>query len=376
MSREGDSLKLLKTQACVMRVNICCDGCQKKVKKVLLKTDGVQDVSISVEERKVTVTGSVEPDVLVKKLNKAGKHAELLSVKGGGGGGGKGQSLTGLLQKLQLEHQIKENGKAQKEGGGGGGKEQKGPPVAETQQEGKGYKDFKFPSFKDLKIPFKKDNGKAAAKLDPSPKEELDDGSDFDDEFDDFEDEDEDDEELSDLDEYSDDEPMMKPKAKDKGGEKGINGGGKIAGGGNNNNKGGNINSNSHAHNGGPSSNKGGGSNKDKGGGLPIGQPHMMGQFGNMQPPMGLMGSNNAQGPPAGAYLPSETMAGGANPYQQQYLQALMQQQQQQRMMMNGLDRPAFQPMGYGYGPQPMYAPQPHPYTVFSDENPNGCSIM
>ncbi|XP_042435334.1 heavy metal-associated isoprenylated plant protein 32-like isoform X1 [Zingiber officinale] len=375
MSREGDSLKLLKTQACVMRVNICCDGCQKKVKKVLLKTDGVQDVCISVEERKVTVTGSVEPDVLVKKLNKAGKHAELLSVKGGGGGGGKGQSLTGLLQKLQLEHQIKENGKAQKEGGGGG-KEQKGQPVAETQQEGKGYKDFKFPSFKDLKIPFKKDNGKAAAKLDPSPKEELDDGSDFDDEFDDFEDEDEDDEELSDLDEYSDDEPMMKPKAKDKGGEKGINGGGKIAGGGNNNNKGGNINSNSHAHNGGPSSNKGGGNNNAKGGGLPIGQPHMMGQFGNMQPPMGLMGSNNAQGPPAGAYIPPETMAGGVNPYQQQYLQALMQQQQQQRMMMNGLDRPAFQPMGYGYGPQLMYAPQPHPYTVFSDENPNGCSIM
>lgn len=355
-------------------------------------------MSIDVEERKVTVVGNVSPDILIKKLIKAGKHAELLSAKGGGGGG-KGQSLTSQLQKLQFDHQLKEHGKTQKEGGGGGGKEQKGQPVPQTQlQEGKGFKDLKFLNFKDLKIPFKKDSHKAAVKLDLPSKEQLDDGNDFDDEEDDYDEFDDDDEDLDDMDEYSDEEPYEKPKmmkpsnlqpkgsavAKDKkggGGDKGGEGskkgnGGDGAhdnknGGGNNNNiKGGNNinNAGNHAHSGKSSSNKGGGSNNNVGGGLPIGQPHMMGQFGNMQPPTGLMATNNAQALPAGAYFPPEMMA-GPNPYQQQYLQSLMQQQ---RMMMNGQDRPT----GYGYGPPPMYGPQQHPYSMFSDENLNGCLIM
>ncbi|XP_042469819.1 heavy metal-associated isoprenylated plant protein 32-like [Zingiber officinale] len=401
VSKEEDSLKFLKTQACVMRVNICCNGCQKKVKKVLHKIDGVYTVSINVEGRKLTVVGNVSPDILIKKLNKAGKHAELLSAKAGGGGGdggGKGQSLTSQLQKLQLEH-----GKAQKDGGGGGGgKEQKGPPVPQTQlQEGKGIKDLKFLSFKDLKIPFKKDNHKAAAKLDLPSKEEFDDGSDFDDDEDDYDEFDDDEEDLDDMDEYSDEEPYEKPKmmmkpsnlqpkgsgvvAKDKKGGSGDKGGegskkgnggegahDKKNGGRNNNNiKGGNSNNNggNHTHSGKSPSNKGGGSNNSMGGGLPIGQPHMMGQFGNMQSPMGLMATNNAQGLPAGTYFPPEMMT-GSNPYQQQYLQWLMQQQRM--MTMSGQDRPT----GYGYGPPPMYGPQQNSYSMFSDENLNGCSIM
>ncbi|WOL16184.1 neurogenic protein mastermind-like [Canna indica] len=416
MSKEEDS-KFLKIQTCVMKVNnICCDGCQKKVKKVLHKIDGVYTSAIDVEGRKVTVTGNVDPAILIKKLNKAGKHAELLSAKGG-----KEQNVTNKLEKLHLElakEQHKSDGKAQKGGGGGGGKEQKGQ---QPQQLTKGFKDLKFPSFEDFKIPFKKDTKTGKSDL-PSKELEGDDGSEFDDEYDEH-DEFDDDEAFDEMDgsdeDFCDDPKMVKamnlqPKsngvAKDKKGGGGGGGGGgkggeapllnkimegKKGGGGNkdqgsgggknghgghdsknggNNSKGGHGN----AHNGNPShgGNKGGGSNDGVVGGLPMGQPNMMGQLGNMNPSMGL------GGPPPGYFQGGSEMMAGANPYQQQYLQALMQHQQQQRVMMNGHDRPAFPPMmGYGYGQPtahmpPPPGPGPGPYTIFSDENPNSCSIM
>lgn len=42
---------------------------------------GVYQVSIDAEQQKVTVSGSVDPEILLKKLVKAGKHAELWSNK-------------------------------------------------------------------------------------------------------------------------------------------------------------------------------------------------------------------------------------------------------------------------------------------------------
>ncbi|KAI8025610.1 Heavy metal-associated isoprenylated plant protein 32 [Camellia lanceoleosa] len=67
----------LKTQSCVLRVNIDCDGCKQKVRKLLQKIDEVYTVTIDVEQGKVTVTGNVDPVKLIKKLSKSGKHAEL-----------------------------------------------------------------------------------------------------------------------------------------------------------------------------------------------------------------------------------------------------------------------------------------------------------
>ncbi|GAB2211542.1 hypothetical protein Drorol1_Dr00024859 [Drosera rotundifolia] len=71
--------EFIKTQSCVLRVNIqCdCDGCRNKVKKLLLKVDGVYTVSIDSKQGKVTVTGNVDPAVLIRKLEKSGKRAEL-----------------------------------------------------------------------------------------------------------------------------------------------------------------------------------------------------------------------------------------------------------------------------------------------------------
>ncbi|KAM1525927.1 hypothetical protein ACFX10_010327 [Malus domestica] len=64
----------------VLKVPIHCEGCKKKVAKILKKIDGVYktefDGNIG-KENKVTVTGNVEPEILIKKLAKGGKYAEM-----------------------------------------------------------------------------------------------------------------------------------------------------------------------------------------------------------------------------------------------------------------------------------------------------------
>ncbi|KAL8549597.1 hypothetical protein ACS0TY_008442 [Phlomoides rotata] len=80
MTKDGD-FKLLKIQTCVLRVNIHCDGCKQKVKKILQRIEGVYQVIIDGEQQKVSVSGSVDSATLVKKLLRCGKHAELWSQK-------------------------------------------------------------------------------------------------------------------------------------------------------------------------------------------------------------------------------------------------------------------------------------------------------
>ncbi|XP_008467148.2 heavy metal-associated isoprenylated plant protein 37 [Cucumis melo] len=81
MTKEDD-FKLLKFQTCDLRVNIHCDGCRLKVKKLLQRIEGVFQVEIGAENQKVTVLGNVDSSTLINKLVRAGKHAELWSQKG------------------------------------------------------------------------------------------------------------------------------------------------------------------------------------------------------------------------------------------------------------------------------------------------------
>ncbi|KAM1697192.1 hypothetical protein TB1_030639 [Malus domestica] len=67
----------LKYQTWVLKVSIHCGGCQKKVKKVLQNIEGVYTTEIDSQQHKVTVTGNVEAETLLKKLLKSGKQAEL-----------------------------------------------------------------------------------------------------------------------------------------------------------------------------------------------------------------------------------------------------------------------------------------------------------
>lgn len=67
----------LKYETWFLKVPIHCEGCKKKVKKVLHSIDGVYTTVIDSQQQKVTVTGNVNADTLIKKLLKSGKHAEL-----------------------------------------------------------------------------------------------------------------------------------------------------------------------------------------------------------------------------------------------------------------------------------------------------------
>ncbi|KAL3525509.1 hypothetical protein ACH5RR_013881 [Cinchona calisaya] len=73
----GNEFHLVKIQTHVLKVQIHCDGCARKVKKLLKRIEGVYLVSIDTEEQKVKVSGTVDCATLIRKLTKSGKHAEL-----------------------------------------------------------------------------------------------------------------------------------------------------------------------------------------------------------------------------------------------------------------------------------------------------------
>nr|GMD80534.1 heavy metal-associated isoprenylated plant protein 33-like [Ipomoea batatas] len=105
MSKE----EFLKIQTCVLKVNIHCDGCKHKVKKILQKIEGVYKIGIDSESGKVTVSGNVDPATLIKKLTKHGKHAELW-------GAPKGNNAQNQMKNMQIEGKAGNNGKGQGQG--------------------------------------------------------------------------------------------------------------------------------------------------------------------------------------------------------------------------------------------------------------------
>lgn len=107
MTKDED-FKLLKIQICVLKVNIHCDGCRQKVKKLLQRIEGVYQVSIDADQQKVTASGVIDSATLIKKLLRAGKHAELWSQQ---------KSNQNQNQKQKNTNCIKDN-KGQKQQGG------------------------------------------------------------------------------------------------------------------------------------------------------------------------------------------------------------------------------------------------------------------
>ncbi|XP_051118833.1 heavy metal-associated isoprenylated plant protein 35-like [Andrographis paniculata] len=67
----------LQYQTWTLRVSIHCGGCMKKVKKVLQSIEGVYTIHIDPKQHKVTVKGNVDANILIKKLVKSGKRANL-----------------------------------------------------------------------------------------------------------------------------------------------------------------------------------------------------------------------------------------------------------------------------------------------------------
>ncbi|KAG2384457.1 Heavy metal-associated isoprenylated plant protein [Vigna angularis] len=59
----------------------CCEGCKRKVNKALKNLEGVLSIEIDPSEPKITVFGNVNPHILIEKLQKVGKRAELCSYE-------------------------------------------------------------------------------------------------------------------------------------------------------------------------------------------------------------------------------------------------------------------------------------------------------
>ncbi|KAK4282823.1 hypothetical protein QN277_014152 [Acacia crassicarpa] len=159
---------LLKLQTCVLKVNIHCEGCEHKVKKLLQKIDGVYSVNIDAEQGKVVVTGNVDPATLLKKLKSSGKRAELWAPKGM-------MFPTNQFKNLQLDHHVHgKGGKDNKKSHKGGKDHQKGGGQPQLfQYQNKGPNNFNLPAKDHKSVKFN------------MPGEEFDAS---DDEFDDYED--------------------------------------------------------------------------------------------------------------------------------------------------------------------------------------------
>ncbi|WVZ09185.1 hypothetical protein V8G54_013715 [Vigna mungo] len=76
-SRQHSNNSRKQLQTVELRVTMDCDGCVLKVKKTLSSLDGVESVEINKKQQKVTVTGYVEANKVLKKAKSMGKKAEI-----------------------------------------------------------------------------------------------------------------------------------------------------------------------------------------------------------------------------------------------------------------------------------------------------------
>ncbi|XP_019150089.1 PREDICTED: heavy metal-associated isoprenylated plant protein 32-like isoform X2 [Ipomoea nil] len=210
MSKE----EFLKIQTCVLKVNIHCEGCKNKVKKILQRIEGVYTINIDSEWGKVTVSGNVDSATLIKKLMKKGKHAELWgsqkannnnqnqlknlqidSGKGGNGNKGKGEKGTNNPNPMQMK----------------GGNP--GMVLPQQLQQMKGVQDMKIlpPQFKDLKIPANLGGGNPKTVKFDLPQEDDFTDDEFDDDDDEYDDEEDDDDYDDDDDDFDDEMDIMPP---------------------------------------------------------------------------------------------------------------------------------------------------------------------
>ncbi|CAA6654268.1 unnamed protein product [Spirodela intermedia] len=131
----------LKYQTWVLKVSIHCEGCKRKVKKALQSIEGVYTTAVDAPQQKVIVTGNVDAEVLVKKLLRAGKHAEIWpqslppAKEGGGYGGGKGNKCSQGNGKSREKDPVSSNDceKRSPEEGGASDGDPESPAAAEAE---------------------------------------------------------------------------------------------------------------------------------------------------------------------------------------------------------------------------------------------------
>ncbi|XP_077247478.1 heavy metal-associated isoprenylated plant protein 30-like [Tasmannia lanceolata] len=66
----------LSLQTVELKVRMCCTGCERVVKNAIMKLRGVDSVEVDLELEKVTVTGYVDKNKVLKVVRRSGKKAE------------------------------------------------------------------------------------------------------------------------------------------------------------------------------------------------------------------------------------------------------------------------------------------------------------
>lgn len=74
-TRNGHSIPVLE-----LKVPMCCEKCQEKVKENLLELEGVKDVVCDQYNQRVTVTGFVDPLKALRKVKKVKKKSEFFNT--------------------------------------------------------------------------------------------------------------------------------------------------------------------------------------------------------------------------------------------------------------------------------------------------------
>ncbi|KAL1294435.1 hypothetical protein HN51_055216 [Arachis hypogaea] len=66
----------ISLQTVDLKVRMCCTGCERVVKNAIYKLRGIDSVEVDLEMERVTVTGYVERNKVLKAVRRAGKRAE------------------------------------------------------------------------------------------------------------------------------------------------------------------------------------------------------------------------------------------------------------------------------------------------------------
>ncbi|KAL9377916.1 hypothetical protein Peur_029251 [Populus x canadensis] len=73
----GHKHKKKQLQTVELKVRMDCDGCELKVKNALSSMSGVKKVEINRKQQRVTVSGYVDSNRVLKKAKSTGKRAEI-----------------------------------------------------------------------------------------------------------------------------------------------------------------------------------------------------------------------------------------------------------------------------------------------------------
>ncbi|WCJ34494.1 Heavy metal transport/detoxification superfamily protein [Euphorbia peplus] len=116
----GDNKDDSKPAVSVYKMDMHCEGCAKKIRSAVKHLDGVESAKTDCEANKLTVTGKVDPAKVKARLEeKLKKKVDIVSPQpkkdGGGGGGGGEKKAEEKSEKKPAEEKKPEEKKPPKE---------------------------------------------------------------------------------------------------------------------------------------------------------------------------------------------------------------------------------------------------------------------